>query len=174
MKKMNRRTFIKTGASAAAATLAAPALPRGWYSLPGADAPGYFEREFGITDGLCRKVLAEALAKGGDYADLYFEHTISNYLILEDGKVNRAVSDIALGVGIRTVKGDQVGYGFTQELSDKAMLTCRGDGRHDRQRPAQAAGRAVCPAQDQGLLSDEDPVQLGSPQIQAAFAPDDQ
>ena len=122
MKKMNRRTFIKTGASAAAATLAAPALPRGWYSLPGADSRGYFEREFGITDGLCQKVLAEALAKGGDYADLYFEHTISNYLILEDGKVNRAVSDIGLGAGIRTVKGEQVGYGFTQELSDKAML----------------------------------------------------
>jgi TldD protein len=123
MKKITRRTFIKTGATAAAATLAAPALPGGWYSFPGADSPGYFESEFGITDALCRKVLAEALAKGGDYADLYFEHTISNYLILEDGKVNRAVSDIGLGAGIRTVKGEQVGYGFTQELSDKAMLT---------------------------------------------------
>jgi TldD protein len=71
---------------------------------------------------MCRNVLAKALAKGGDFADLYFEHTISNYLILEDGKVNRAASEVALGVGIRTVKGDQVGYGFTQDLSEKAML----------------------------------------------------
>jgi TldD protein len=122
MKTVSRRDFLKTGATAAAATAATPLLSKGWLGLPAAEAPGYFEREFGVNDALCRKVLAEALAKGGDFADLYFEHTISNYLILEDGKVNRAASDIALGVGIRTVKGDQVGYGFTQELGEKPML----------------------------------------------------
>jgi TldD protein len=123
MKKITRRDFIKSGASAAAATLAVPTIfAKGWLAFPQAETPHYFEREFGITDGLCRKILAEALARGGDLADLFFEHTISNYLMLEDGKVNRAFSDVALGVGIRTVKGDQVGYGFTQELSEKAML----------------------------------------------------
>jgi TldD protein len=123
MKKITRRSFLKTGAAAAAATLAAPAiLPRGWYAFAQAEAAGYFEREFGITEAMCRKVLTEALAKGGDFADLFFEHTISNFLILEDGKVNRATADVALGAGIRTVKGDQVGYGFTQELTEKAML----------------------------------------------------
>jgi TldD protein len=90
--------------------------------LSGADAPGYFEREFGVTDAVCRRVLAEALSKGGDYADLYFEHTLTNSMSLEDGKVSRASSDVALGVGIRTVKGDQVGYGFTQELNERSML----------------------------------------------------
>jgi TldD protein len=123
MKTITRRSFLKTGATAAAATLAAPAiLPRGWYAFAQAEAAGYFEREFGISDALCRRVLARALTKGGDFADLFFEHTISNFLILEDGKVNRAACDVALGVGIRTVKGDQVGYGFTQDLSEKAML----------------------------------------------------
>jgi TldD protein len=112
---------LKAGATAAATVAVPTILPRGWYALAQAGSPGYFEREFGVTDALCQKVLGEALAKGGDFADLYFEHTISNYLILEDGKVNRAASDIALGVGIRTVKGEQVGYGFTQELSEKAM-----------------------------------------------------
>jgi len=119
MNKITRRSFIKSTATAAAATLV---LPKAWYSLARADTPEYFEREFGITDSMCQKVLAEALSKGGDFADLYFEHTISNWLILEDGKVNRAYSDVALGVGIRTVKGDQVGYGFTQELTEGSML----------------------------------------------------
>jgi TldD protein len=123
MKTITRRSFLKTGATAAAATLAAPAiLPRGWVAFAQAEAAGYFEREFGISDAMCRKVLAKAMAKGGDFADLFFEHTISNFLILEDGKVNRAACDVALGVGIRTVNGDQVGYGFTQDLSEKAML----------------------------------------------------
>ncbi len=123
MKQITRRSFLKTGATAAAATLAVPTiLRRGWYAFAQAEAAGYFEREFGITEAMCRKVLAKALTKGGDFADLFFEHTISNFLILEDGKVNRAASDVALGVGIRTVKGDQVGYGFTQELGEKSML----------------------------------------------------
>ncbi len=126
MTTISRRSFLKTGATAAAAAVAVPVLGKGLFglSMPGAesDALGYFEREFGVTDAACRKILAEALAKGGDYADLYFEHTLSNYLMLEDGKVNRAYSDVALGVGIRTVKGDQVGYGFTQEFVEKSML----------------------------------------------------
>jgi TldD protein len=122
MNTVSRRDFLKTGATAAAATAATPLLSRAWFGLSGAEAPAYFEREFGITEALCSKVLAEALSKGGDFADLYFEHTVSNTLILEDGKVNRAASDIALGVGIRTVKGDQVGYGFTQELAEKPMM----------------------------------------------------
>jgi TldD protein len=119
MAEMSRRSFLKTTAGAAAAV---PVLAGGWPKLLAAETPGYFEREFGITDVLCRKVLGTALAKGGDYADLYFEHTIGNWIILEDGKVSRAYSDVALGVGIRTVKGDQVGYGFTQVLDEKAML----------------------------------------------------
>jgi len=112
---------MTTAVAGAAALAAAP-----WLRLNAADslaaAPGYFQCEFGITDELCRKVLARALAKGGDFADLYFEHTISNWVGLEDGKVNRAYGDVALGVGIRTVKGDQVGYGFTQELTEASML----------------------------------------------------
>ncbi len=84
---------------------------------------GYFEAEFGIDEKLCRKFLETALSKGGDFADLYFEHTISNVLVLEDGKVNQSYGDIDLGVGIRTVKDDQVGYGFTQVLTEDSMLS---------------------------------------------------
>ena len=122
MNTIGRRSFLRTGVATAAFSVASPILDNAWYVLAGAEAPAYFEREFGITDAICRRILANALAKGGDYADLYFEHTISNFLTLADGKVNRAYSDVALGVGIRTVKGDQVGYGYTQELAEKSML----------------------------------------------------
>ena len=72
---------------------------------------------------MCRNLLAKALSTGGDFADLYFEHSVSNYLALEDGKVNRSYGDISLGVGIRTVKGDQTGYGFTQDLTEESMMS---------------------------------------------------
>lgn len=121
MKDISRRDFLKTTAIATGAAVASPILPKGWYRLARANSPGYFESEFGISDTLCRKILAAALSKGGDFADLYFEHTISNWVILEDGEVNRAYSNVELGVGIRTVKRDQVGYGFTQELTEASM-----------------------------------------------------
>jgi TldD protein len=122
MNRYTRRSFIKAGIGATGTTMFMPLADCGWLQLNAAEPSGYFESQFGITDALCHKTLSRALDKGGDFADLFFEHSVSNHLVLEDGKVNRAYSSIELGVGIRTVVGDQVGYGYTQELSEAAML----------------------------------------------------
>ncbi|MBC8182779.1 twin-arginine translocation signal domain-containing protein [candidate division KSB1 bacterium] len=122
MKAITRRSFLKNTGAATGAIALGTALQGGWLSCSKAQALGYFESEFGISDSLCQKALAKALSKGGDFGELFFEHTISNWLMLEDGKVNRAYSDVSLGVGIRTVKDDQVGYGFTQELTEESIL----------------------------------------------------
>ncbi len=122
MKAINRRSFMKNSAMATGALTLGHMIPGRWLTFAYAEPSGYFESQFGITDALCKKVLDQALSKGGDFADLYFEHTISNWLTLEDGRVDRAYGSIDLGVGIRTVKGDQVGYGFTQEFNEKSML----------------------------------------------------
>src|SRR5690606_28755189 len=62
-----------------------------------------------------------ALGKGADRADLYFEHRVSTWVSLEDGEVNRAYTSVDLGVGVRAVKGDQTGYGYTEELTRDAV-----------------------------------------------------
>ncbi len=126
MQRLTRRSFLRTTASTALGAVVLPALSRDWLVYPRGETKGYFESGFGITDELCQRVLAKALETGGDFADLFFEHTINNYLILEDGKVNQAYSQISLGVGIRTVKGDQVGYGYTQELTEQSMRAAAG------------------------------------------------
>ncbi len=77
--------------------------------------------QFGITEALIRATLASALSRGGDYADLFFQHRIMNSLGLEDGEVNRAWAGVELGVGVRVVQGDQTGYGYTEDLSAEAM-----------------------------------------------------
>lgn len=122
MNRTDRRSFLKASAIAGGAIIAAPVLSDGWLTIIGAETAGYFESQFGVTDALCRRVLGKALSKGGDFADLYFDHTVSNWLGLEDQKVDRAYTTVNLGVGIRTVRGDQVGFGFTQELSEKSMM----------------------------------------------------
>jgi TldD protein len=76
---------------------------------------------FGVHEALMREVMSEALSKGGDYCDLYFQHGILNYIGLEDNDVNRAYTNIDYGVGIRVLKGEQTGFSFTEDLSPKAM-----------------------------------------------------
>ena len=121
MESLSRRKFIQRTALAGGAMLLLPGLEASM--LSDNSTGNYFLKEFGIDETLCQKLLAKALSKGGDFADLYFEYSVSNYLGLEDGKVNQSYGDISLGVGIRTVKGDQIGYGFTQELTEASMMS---------------------------------------------------
>ncbi len=142
MLRMTRRSFIQTTAGAAAAGL----LSGGWLDFAFANQTGYFESQFGITDAICGRALAKALSRGGDFADLYFEHSLLNWLALEDGKVDRAYASVVLGVGIRTVRGDQVGYGYTQELTEEAMLAAAATAATIADGPAGAPARVFTPA----------------------------
>jgi len=83
----------------------------------------YFAR-FGVTEGLIAETLAAALSRGGDHADVYFQHRVASDVGLEDGAVNRAHASVELGVGVRVVKGDQTGYGYTEDLRLPALLEC--------------------------------------------------
>jgi TldD protein len=80
----------------------------------------YFKR-FGVTDQLIQDALGAALTSGGDFADVYFQHVVGNTYVLEDGAVNRAFTNVNLGVGVRVVKGDQTGYGYTEELTAEGL-----------------------------------------------------
>ena len=122
MKPLPRRTFLRGTAMTGGALLLLPDLKASMLLDP-QPTGNYFLKEFGIDESLCHKLLAKALSRGGDFADLYFEFTVSNYLGLEDGKVNQSYGDISLGVGIRTVKDDQIGYGYTQELTEESMMS---------------------------------------------------
>lgn len=82
---------------------------------------GYFSR-FGVTGRMIQEALSAALARGGDFADVFFQHKIGADLALEDGAVNRAYASVELGVGVRVVKGDQTGYGYTEELTAEALV----------------------------------------------------
>lgn len=77
---------------------------------------------FRVTTEDLQKVLNEALAKGGDYADLYFEHTINSSISLRDGEVNRTSSNIDYGVGVRVVVGEQTGYAYVENTTLADML----------------------------------------------------
>jgi TldD protein len=81
-----------------------------------------FMEWFGIDQATTAKVLSELSASGADAADLYFQHSRTNFLTLEDGIVSSASSEIKQGVGLRVVVGDQTGYAFSEDLSLPSML----------------------------------------------------
>jgi TldD protein len=117
-----RRDFIRISGITAAGSMVLPSLLQ---SCKGSALSGNFSTyldHFEVTPELLKKVIRTAMSKGGDYADLYFEHTLNNYSNLEDGKVNQASSNVAYGVGIRVLKGDQTGYSFTEIITPEAML----------------------------------------------------
>lgn len=77
---------------------------------------------FGVTEGDLKKVLAAALENGGDYADLYFEHTFNNSVSLMDGSVNNCGSNIDFGMGVRVLAGEQTGYAYVEGATPDEML----------------------------------------------------
>lgn len=77
---------------------------------------------FMVCEDDLKKILAAALEKGGDYADLFFEHTCNNTVGLRDGEVNTASSGIEYGVGVRVLAGDQTGYAFVENTNLEDIL----------------------------------------------------
>ena len=105
-------------------TLAAPSLLGSCTGSEGDKAAGisFAMNYFKVSEGDLRKVLAAALEKGGDYADLFFEHSYRNNVGLQDGAVNRASSNIDFGMGVRVLAGDQTGYAYVENVTLDEML----------------------------------------------------
>lgn len=120
--KTTRREFIKTsGAVTAGGIILPPFLPSFGAQQITENVKNYLDH-FEVTAEILHQVMAAAMSKGGDYADLFFEHKKSNSLALEDNKVNRALSNVGFGVGIRVLKGDQTGFAYSESVSLDALL----------------------------------------------------
>ena len=93
--------------------LAIAALSGGWApdsrSSDPTEAQSVTER-FGVSTEDMRKILAAALSKGGDFAELFFEYRIAGTLRMEEDIVKESTRAIQLGMGVRVIKDDQTGY----------------------------------------------------------------
>ena len=82
----------------------------------------YYHNIFGVSKPQLNQLIATALAKGGDYADLYFEYTTFFNLNLKDGVVSSGGFHTDCGVGIRVLKGERTGYAYSENLATGEML----------------------------------------------------
>lgn len=82
----------------------------------------YFPRNFGLDGDTLKRILEQGMEKGGDFAEVFCQHSANDTIGFEDGQVNRAETQVDLGVGVRVLKGDQTGYAYTEDLSLEAIL----------------------------------------------------
>ena len=121
---INRRRFLHAaGAGTALLTmphfLASCARP-GASTLPAAPQ-NPFLAWFGVDEAMLRRVMTELTSRGATHADAFFQHDVTSSIVMEDGIISQASTNIAQGVGLRVVIGDQVGFAFTEELTEDAM-----------------------------------------------------
>ena len=69
----------------------------------------FFTSRFPVTVGAIEDLLGVALSQGGDFADLYFEYSVTNSLSLEEQIIKSAGRSISQGVGVRVIAGERLG-----------------------------------------------------------------
>ncbi|MFB3886442.1 MAG: TldD/PmbA family protein [Thermodesulfobacteriota bacterium] len=69
-----------------------------------------------------QKILKEALKEGGDFADLYFEQTRSIVIVCEEDRIEKVISGLDSGVGLRVLFGGKTIYSFSNEMTEEALI----------------------------------------------------
>src|ERR1043165_8213254 len=81
----------------------------------------FFEKHNVTTTDL-ESYLSEALSRGGDYADLYFEYRINHSIVLEEQIIKSATKGVNIGVGVRVISGEKAGYAYSDDLNREHIL----------------------------------------------------
>ncbi|MBI1789062.1 MAG: metalloprotease TldD [Acidobacteria bacterium] len=82
----------------------------------------FFGSRLAITGRDLERYLAEALSRGGDYADLYFEYIATSSISMDDAIVKSATQGVSLGVGVRVLAGERTGYAYSDDLSPERIV----------------------------------------------------
>ena len=115
-------------------------------------AESFFDRRFGVSARDLEKLLAQALERKADYADLYFEYRVNEAISLEESLVKQTSRSTANGVGVRVLAEAKTGYAYTDDITIENLAVAARTAQyiaHDRdsQTPVQV-GRERIEAHD--------------------------
>lgn len=75
-----------------------------------------------IAQALMERLLSQAMARGGDFAEVYAERAVITAVTLEEGKIKSGQTGVNQGVGVRVISGAKVGYAYSDDLDEPALL----------------------------------------------------
>ena len=78
-------------------------------------------------------ILTAALESGADFAELYAEETNRSSLSMINGKVETALGGLDYGAGVRLFFGNQSIYGFTNDMTEEALIRIAREGAAAKQ-----------------------------------------
>ena len=81
----------------------------------------FFLDRYALLPSDIDKLIAVALARGGDYADLYFEYRVYHNVNIEEQIIKSAAKSVSQGVGVRVIVGDKTGYAYTDEIAFESI-----------------------------------------------------
>lgn len=79
-----------------------------------------------LTIQTAKKTLDACLTTGADFAEIFYEDTVSNTITLLSGKVDKSSSSHHYGAGIRILKGQQEVYGYTSDCDEAGLISLAG------------------------------------------------
>lgn len=76
----------------------------------------------GLDESKLENALSHSLAKGADFADLYFQSSRTEQWVLEDTKVKSGSHSIDRGVGVRINNGEKTGFAYADNLTNEGLM----------------------------------------------------
>lgn len=74
-----------------------------------------------IDTDIIERLLALALERGGDYADVFCERRVASSFRLQSGQIHESGFSVTQGVGVRVIVGESAGYAFSDDLSFESL-----------------------------------------------------
>jgi TldD protein len=81
----------------------------------------FFNDRYGVDTAAASELLGVAMSRGGEHADLFFEHREGSNITFEQQSVKSASRSATQGVGVRVIQGDAIGYAYSEDLGRDAM-----------------------------------------------------
>ncbi|KYH31368.1 TldD/PmbA family protein [Neomoorella mulderi] len=75
-----------------------------------------------LTEADLKAILEAALAEGGDFAEIFLERRRTTSISCEDNKIERVISGLDQGAGIRVIAGENTAYGYSNDLSRESLI----------------------------------------------------
>jgi TldD protein len=80
-----------------------------------------------IDKNLLLEILKKALASGGDYAEIFVEYKKPVYIHLEDSRIEKVITGVDCGAGIRLIHNGRSAYAYSNDLSEKSLIAAASD-----------------------------------------------